>query len=98
VSALTLRGKSGSLRGQSPSSAAVSRPLAILARIQRRLGLAQSKTPLMRLRRRPDLTLGAPDPVDVLSPYCFAQTITALAPSQLAPLVPSMRKAAPPAQ
>jgi len=30
--------------------------------------------------------------------YCFAQTITAFAPSQLAPVVPSMRTAAPPAQ
>jgi hypothetical protein len=31
--------------------------------------------------------------------YCFAQTITAFAPpSQLAPVVPSMRGAAPPAQ
>jgi hypothetical protein len=30
--------------------------------------------------------------------YCFAQTITAFAPSQLAPVVPTMCAAAPPAQ
>ena len=82
-------------------TAEVFSPLGDLSAAAPPYGLAQSKTP----SRSSDLTHSASHPVDVVSAprwapsimgdggnasYCLAQTITAVLPSQLAPVVPSI--------